>query len=217
MDLWSMQVVRAYGCAGIAMLVLVWCWPFAEHSFSSHMIAHMTTVAIAAPLLAVGMAGSRLDPVMRLPGWFSPLFLSVVEFFVVWLWHMPRMHHAAMMIPAVWVAEQASFFASGLALWISIFGGDDAERKARYGKGLAALLLTLMHMTLLGAILMLSPRPLYAMIGLGDQQWGGAVMLILGSLAYCAGGLWLASMLLLSGSRLRQLQPLPDPGLQSRR
>lgn len=199
------------------MLLLAWFWPFPDHSFAGHMTSHMTTVAIAAPLVAVGIAGSRLDPVMRFPNWFSPLFLSMVEFFVVWFWHMPRMHHAAMMSAAVLVAEQASFLATGLALWISIFGGREEERQTRYGKGLAALLLTLMHMTLLGAILMLSPRPLYAMITLGEQQWGGALMLILGSLSYCAGGLWLASALLLNGSTMRRLRPQPDPDLQFRR
>ncbi len=199
------------------MLLLAWFWPFPDHSFSGHMISHMTAVAIAAPLVAVGVAGSRLDPVMKFPRWFSPLLMSLVEFFIVWLWHMPKMHQAAMMNPVVFVVEQASFLASGLALWISIFGGKDDERQTRFGKGLAALLLTLMHMTLLGAILMLSPRPLYAMITLEDQQWGGAMMLISGSLSYCTGGLWLAAALLFNGRTMRPLRPQPDPDLQFRR
>ena len=167
--------------------------------------------------MAVGIAGSGLDPVMRFPRWFSPLPMSMVEFFVVWLWHMPRMHHAAMMNPAVFMAEQTTFLASGLALWVSIFGGREDERQARFGKGLAALLLTLMHMTLLGAVLVLSPRPLYVMTTLSDQQWGGSMMLISGSVAYCAGGLWLASALLLNGKQMRPLRPQPDPDLHYRR
>ena len=197
--------------AGIAMLALAWCWPFPDHSFSGHMISHMTTVAIASPLLAMGIAGSSLDPVMKAPGWFSAIPLSMVEFFAVWLWHMPKMHEAAMMSPAVVAVEQGIFLASGLALWISIFGGAKEHRQARYAKGLAALLLTLMHMTLLGAILALSPRPLYTMTPLGDQQFGGVIMLVWGSIAYCAGGLWLASALLFSGRTTPPLRPQPDP------
>jgi len=203
--------------AGIAMLVLAWCWPFPAHSFAGHMVSHMTAVAIAAPLVAAGIAGSRLDPVLRYPQCFSPLLLSMVEFFVVWLWHMPKMHEAAMMNPALGLVEQASFLASGLTLWISILGGTGKERQTRYAKGIAALLLTLMHMTLLGAILALSPRPLYAMTILSDQEWGGVIMLVWGSIAYCAGGLWLASALLFNGRTMRPLRQQPGPDLRYRR
>ena len=61
-----------------------------------------------------------------------------------------------------------------------------------------ALLLTSMHMTLFGALLALTPRPLYDHAGhfaspapLEDQHLGGAIMLLVGGLSYLAGGLWL--------------------------
>ena len=76
------------------------------------------------------------------------------------------------------------------------------------GAGVAALLLTAMHMTLLGALIALSPRPLYqhagglaALTPIEDQQLGGAIMLVIGGVAYLAGGLWL--MVELLGSRVR--------------
>jgi putative membrane protein len=60
-----------------------------------------------------------------------------------------------------------------------------------------------MHMTLLGALLALTPRPLYThMAGfagltpLQDQQWGGVIMLVVGGVAYLLGGLWLTAGLL---------------------
>ena len=60
-----------------------------------------------------------------------------------------------------------------------------------------------MHMTLLGALLALTPRPLYAHAGgsrgltpLEDQHLGGAIMLLVGGLSYLAGGLWLTAGLL---------------------
>jgi putative membrane protein len=59
-----------------------------------------------------------------------------------------------------------------------------------------ALLLTSMHMTLLGALLALPPRALYshhaeggALTPLEDQHLGGAIMLVAGGIAYLAGGL----------------------------
>jgi putative membrane protein len=61
-----------------------------------------------------------------------------------------------------------------------------------------ALLLTSMHMTLLGALLALTPRPLYvhaaglsSLTAIQDQHLGGAIMLLIGGLSYLAGGLWL--------------------------
>jgi putative membrane protein len=75
----------------------------------------------------------------------------------------------------------------------------------------AALLLTSMHMTLLGALIALSPRPLYAhavgfsaLTPLEDQQLGGAIMLAAGGVAYLAGGLWLVVELLGNGVRAKE-------------
>ncbi|HSQ13233.1 MAG TPA: cytochrome c oxidase assembly protein, partial [Candidatus Deferrimicrobium sp.] len=71
-------------------------------------------------------------------------------------------------------------------------------------------LLTSMHMTLLGVLLALAPRPLfahdtadathalYSLAALADQQLGGAIMLLVGGVAYLAGGLWLTAGLLRS-------------------
>jgi putative membrane protein len=73
----------------------------------------------------------------------------------------------------------------------------------RTAAGIVGLLLTAMHMTLLGALLALAPRPLYAhlegvsrLTPLEDQHLGGAIMLLTGGVAYLAGGLWLTAGLL---------------------
>ena len=71
-------------------------------------------------------------------------------------------------------------------------------------------------MVLLGALLLLAPRPLYAcaevcssaaaLTPLGDQQLGGVLMLIIGGSAYLAGGLALLS------SVLRERAPIGEAG-----
>ena len=68
----------------------------------------------------------------------------------------------------------------------------------RRAAGVVGLLLTSMHMTLLGALLALAPRPLYAhadgfagLTPLEDQHLGGAIMLLVGGVSYLLGGLWL--------------------------
>jgi hypothetical protein len=78
----------------------------------------------------------------------------------------------------------------------------------RNAGGIVALLLTSMHMTLLGALLALTPRPLYSHAGgftglspLDDEHLGGAIMLLTGGLSYLLGGLVLAAGLLRVGQR----------------
>jgi putative membrane protein len=55
--------------------------------------------------------------------------------------------------------------------------------------------ITSMHMTLLGALIALSPRTLFAhqnAEALSDQHLGGALMLLLGGASYLTGGLALS-------------------------
>ena len=159
--------------AGLGTLGLVWLAPLeaiVPGPFSAYMTMHMGVVAVAAPLIALGLAGGRLDPIPAAPALFAPVPASVVELVVVWGWHAPALHHAARSSPAMLTLEQTMFLLSGLLVWMSAFGGDARRRAHRRGAGVVALLLTSMHMTLLGALLALPPRPLYA-YGMGA---GGA-------------------------------------------
>ncbi len=193
---------RAALIAGLVVLALCWIGPLpalAGHSFSAHMTMHMGVVAVAAALLALGIAGTRFDPVRRHPLLFAAVPASLVELAVVWAWHAPAPHHFARSTTAGLVLEQGSFLASGLYLWIAAVGGDGEQRRARVASGMLGLLLTSMHMTLLGALLALAPRPVYehahggfGLSALEDQHLGGAIMLVVGGAAYLAGGLALA-------------------------
>lgn len=194
----------ACGASGLALLALAWLGPLpalAAHSFAAHMAMHMTVVALAAPLLALAVAGSRGDPARAAPRAFAPIPASMVELVVVWTWHAPALHHAARHTSLALVLEQGSFLLAGLLLWLSALGGARGARRTRYPAGVVGLLLTSMHMTLLGALLALAPRPLYAhgppsagalLAPLDDQHLGGAIMLLVGGLAYGLGGVWLA-------------------------
>ena len=191
-------MARIYLVVAAAILGLAWFGPLgrsATHSFAAHMTAHMALVAMAAPLIALGIAGSRFDPVMRTTWLFAAIPASLLELLIVWLWHAPDLHDAARQRSTMFVAEQASFLGAGLFFWLSIFGGTAARRTAQAGSGIVALALTFAHMTLLGALLALSRRPLYghadASVAVADQQLGGAVMLIAGGCVYIGAGLWL--------------------------
>jgi putative membrane protein len=176
--------------------LFVWLLP---GSFSAHMAMHMGVVAVAAPLLALSLTGGRYDPVRAAPRLFPPLAASVAELIAVWAWHAPALHHFARHHVLGLVLEQCTFLATGFWVWMSALGGPPAIRSERAGQGCLALVLTSMHMTLLGALLALPPRPLYGFHGhsargnelsaIDDQHLGGAIMLTVGGLVYLAGGL----------------------------
>ncbi|MCQ4286508.1 cytochrome c oxidase assembly protein [Pseudomonas stutzeri] len=182
---------------GLATLAAVWLGPLpamAERMFVGHMLMHVMVVAVAAPLLSIGLAGGRLDLSSRIPALFSPILASVIELFVVWAWHMPALHHAARASQTALVLEQGSYLFVGLLVWLAAFGG---VRHRRALAGIAGLLLTSMHMTLLGVLLTMSSRPLFEHTGLSsltpleDQQIGGVIMLVFGGTSYLIGGLYL--------------------------
>ena len=59
---------------GAGVLAAAWMGPLphlARDAFWAHMTMHMAVVAVAAPLLALGIAGGPLDPVPRRPALFA--------------------------------------------------------------------------------------------------------------------------------------------------
>lgn len=203
------QLRAAAAAVGLAALACVWLTPLPATlpgPFSAHMATHTTVVALAAPLLAYALAGGALDPLRRLPAPLLAVPASLVELLVVWGWHAPALHHLAHRGGIAFAAEQATFLASALGVWLCACAADGARprsaARSRYeagssrGAGVVALLLTSMHMTLLGALLALAPRPLYhdaAPAMLADQQLGGALMIAVGGAVYLFGGLALAA------------------------
>jgi putative membrane protein len=186
--------------AGVALLGWLWAGPLpglARTQFSAHMLLHMSAVAIAAPLLGLAVAGGPWDPARRWPATFNALTASVAELVAVWVWHAPALHHAARTTTMALVAEQASFLVAGLWLWMAACGGDHQREPQRTWTGVAGLLFTSIHMTLLGALFALAPEPVYGHAGLhgsaSDQHLGGSLMLLIGGASYLAGGLGLAA------------------------
>lgn len=185
--------------AGLAVLAAAWAGPLpgmVPHSFTAHMVLHMAVVGAGVPLVAIGLA-----PLFATR---SPVALAVVasvaDLVVVWGWHAPALHHASRSDPAMLALEQGSFAMAALLVWAVAFAGRD--RQAALAGGMT-LFFTSMHMTLLGALIALAPRPLYphGHGTLADQQLGGAVMLTVGAVVYLGG------TLILFGRVLRREAP----------
>lgn len=193
--------------AGCFVLAVAWSdlpSTIAPGPFSAHMVTHIAVMTVAAPLIAMAAAGTAADPTARWPALAMPVLFMLVELVAVWGWHAPALHRAARYWPPAFLMEQASFFAVGAMLWISVFGGRRRDSRSNAGNGIVAMLLTSMHMTLLGALITLAPRALFAhpadsnavVAQLMDQQIAGMVMLFGGAASYLAGGLFLLNRLL---------------------
>lgn len=198
------MITGRLGWLGLLVLGLTWGWPLRSAPlppFSRHMAMHMLVVAVAAPLLALGLGPRARALVHRHPRRWSPILASMIELVCVWAWHVPALHHAARHHALGFALEQATFLGTSLYLWISAITGPPAWRRERAAAGITGLLLTSMHMTLLGALFALPQRLVYphhghasTVLGLSpllDQQLGGIIMLVLGGLSYLIGGLCL--------------------------
>jgi putative membrane protein len=116
---------------------------------------------------------------------------------------------------AVHVLQHTCFFASALAFWWSVLRGSS---RARTPVAVASLFTTMLHTSLLGALLTFAPTAWYAhgthdavmgLTSLEDQQLGGLLMWVPGSAAYVIAALvivagWLApSRALVIGNNYR--------------
>ncbi|MGR3825075.1 MAG: cytochrome c oxidase assembly protein [Salipiger marinus] len=171
--------------AGLGLLAVLWLSPlpgYAGGSMVLHMVLHLGVTAVVPALLAP-----------RLPGPVGPVTLvlaAAAEMAVVWGWHLPGPHLWARLSETGFVLEQGSFLAAGCLLWAVVRGA------GAFG-GAVVLLATTMHMTLLGALIGLSPRDLYGGICAGhlgltaleEQQVAGALMAGAGGALYLAAAL----------------------------
>lgn len=192
-------------CLGFVLLAGLWLGPLPAMSrtaFSAHMILHLGVIALVAPLMAIGLAraGIRLIRLTHVRRWAVLIFAA--EMLVVWGWHAPALHEAAARHAGVFVVQQASFLAVGIAVWLLGFAASSREGMAC---ALLGFFLTFAHMTMLGVILIMAPRLIYpAELCLGafgfaqleDQRFGGILMAAWSGAVYLAGTVALGARLL---------------------
>jgi len=193
--------------------------PLGVHLFSAHMLQHELLMLVAAPLLVVARplaawtwalpAHSRatVGGALRARGWRrvwsmmrAPLGAWLLHAAALWAWHAPALFSLALRDPVMHTLQHASFLGTALLFWWAVLG---SSARVRIGIALLALFTTMVHSTVLGALITLSPQPWYAAYGatsldlgvdpLVDQQLGGLLMWVPGGLVYLGAGLWLAA------------------------
>ncbi|MEQ5871306.1 cytochrome c oxidase assembly protein [Sagittula sp. NFXS13] len=182
---------------GLILLAALWLSPLPELAAGSmvlHMVLHLGVTAVVPALLMPTLPVRAVGAVWLLLG-------ALVEMLVVWAWHLPALHLWGRLTTIGFVFEQTSFFAAGMLLWAVV-------RAAGAFGGAVVLMATTMHMTLLGALIGLSPRPLWGeicaghlgMTALQEQQLAGVLM------AGGGGALYLVAALTRLGHAVRGQQ-----------
>ena len=127
---------------------------------------------------------------------------TIAQLAALLLWHVPRFFDYAATHAAVHALQHTSFLASALCFWwaVRVPGRGRAEgASANSGVAIACLFLTMLGTGALGALLTFAPAPWYhgyagegprfAASALEDQQLGGLLMWVPGSVAYLIAGL----------------------------
>lgn len=163
----------AAGWSALAVAALIFISPLCALSsalFTARTVHHVLLVAAVAPLAAWAMPKAR-------PGGLMAATLASTAIF--WGWHAPAAYAWALSNDAAYWLMQLSLGGAAIAFWIAV-------RAARVPPAVAALLVSTVQMGLLGAVLTLADRPLYAphagttlawgLTPLADQQLAGLIM-----------------------------------------
>jgi putative membrane protein len=189
---WRRARVAAFfaGLFALAAALLSPLHALGETLFSAHMVQHLVLVLVAAPLLAYGSpalplwlalpararaaSGSlrRTRPVTAARALLGGVvFVAVFHAVALWAWHLPRLYEAGLDGTALHALEHASFLVSAFLLWALVLGARPRHAPSR-GPALAALFVTALHSSALGALLTFAAWPLYDVHRPGALAWG---------------------------------------------
>lgn len=170
---------------------------------SRHMVTHIVSMSVVAPLLAAFIV-SRRPGMATPPSWLWAG--TVLQIVLLWAWHAPVVYNAAAASPLVQSALHATLFVVATAFWASLLTVTLASR----WQSIPALLLTGKLACLLAALLIFAPRILYSAAGdlahaahqaatigpLDDQHLAGLLMITACPLSYLVAAVIIASQLI---------------------
>jgi putative membrane protein len=175
-----------------------------EQLFWVHMTQHEILMLISAPLLLLGRPMIAflwaLPPAWRdvvadigrsqifKKGWgfvSAPISLWLVSALALWIWHIPWLFDQTLRSDWIHAAQHTTFLLTALAFWWPVV---NRSPTLGYGGGVVYVFTTILHTSVLGALLTFAPRPWYSsylmtapawhLTALEDQQIGGLIMWI---------------------------------------
>jgi putative membrane protein len=150
----------------------------AEELVVAHMVQHLLIADLAGLLLALGLTGPILQPLLALRGfgWLralgNPLVALPLWALNLYLWHLSVLYEGVLTSPLLHFAQHACFITFGLAMWLPLVG--PLPKPAWFGDG--AMLVYVVVVRLLEAalanVLIWSGAVLYPDYGPGEAEWG---------------------------------------------
>jgi putative membrane protein len=170
---------------------------------SRHMAVHIALMNVAAPICAAVLWLTW--PAARLLASGTVLWTATIgQMVLLWVWHAPAIHAAAMPSLLAQTLWHSSLLLSALLFWRALLPARGAGWQSIF-----ALLLTGKLVCLLAVLLVFSPRPLYLQLpgaaakhaiehaagrpDLADQHVAGLLMLAACPLSYVLAGIILAA------------------------
>ncbi len=159
-----------------------------------HMVEHLLLGDIAALLIVLGLTGSLIAPILRIPilGHLRILAHPLIAFPLwmidLYIWHLPVFYEAALRHPGIHALEHMMFLALGVNMWMCLFGPLPTPRWfGNLGK-LIYIVAVRLAGTALGNVFLWSGTVFYPYYTHGDAAWhispiadqnlAGAVMMI---------------------------------------
>ncbi len=167
-----------------------------DYLFSAHMLQHVLLGDVAPALLLLSLSRVILRPVtrrlMRLERALGPLaspWTGIALWLgLIYLWHVPALYEAALRHPLVHLVEHAAFFSAGLAVWWPLVQPVPMRRRLTGLATVAYIASAKFGLAALGLYLTWSSNVLYdhyeqapriwGLSAIGDQNAGGAIMMV---------------------------------------
>ncbi len=170
----------SFAC-GMTLIVLATVGPMdklADDFVFGHMIQHTLLFDEAALLIALGLTGPVLIPVLTKPGvrrlqaLMHPVVAAALWLVVMYGWHLPPCYQLAAENEVVHLFEHASFVAAGVVMWLALLG--PFPKPEWFGNGAKAAYVAVIHFSTMGLanILMWSGTVLYPFYAASDHAHG---------------------------------------------
>jgi putative membrane protein len=195
---------------GLLLLLIATVGPMddlADEFVFGHMIQHTILTDEAALLLAIGLTGPVLRPIMSAPGLrhlrklMHPVLAIVLWIVVIYAWHVPALYQAADEHALLHLLEHACFLGAGLVMWLALLG--PLPKPQWFGHIAKVGYTGVIHFSSMGManILMWSGTVLYPIYvesdrahgisPLTDQSIAGAILMIQGGVIMLSVFFWI--------------------------
>lgn len=227
----SQAMIYATGWLSLTLALTSPLHALGEHVFTAHMIEHEIIMAISAPLIVMARPSAVLlwglpermrrgiGSLVKKPyfesGWgilAGGAVATLLHGAAIWVWHVPALFDAAIDDVVLHRLQHLSFFSSALLFWWAMF------RRSQRGIAAWHIFLTMLHTSLLGALIALSPVVLYGaqtrfselsgMAPLEDQQLAGFVMWVPAGIVYAVVALMMLAQWIAGSGREAVHEPL---------